>query len=114
MSRTQIENIFAQSTFSNTIWSKVTIVMEDGSLKDQKLTKKHLIFAPEVKHHHLQPLCWLPESVQGNLLDVVLDEELSLNKMKEKANKYRQLELIKFDAPIQDHGSMLNLPILAL
>ena len=98
MSRTQRENIFAQSTFSNTIWSKVTKVMdlfEDGSLKDQKLIKKHLISAPEVKQHHLQPLCRLPESVQGSLLDSVLDEESSLKEMKEKANKYQQLESMK-------------------
>ena len=68
--------------------TKVMDLFEDGGLKDQKLIKKQLISAPEVKQHHLQPLCWLPESVQESLLDSVLNE-------REEANEYRQLELMK-------------------
>ena len=69
MSRTQKENIFAQSTFTSSIWGKVTQVMdnfENGGLKDQKLNKKHLISMPEVKQHHLQPLCRLPKEIQSD------------------------------------------------
>ena len=68
MSRTQKENIFAQSLFSNAIWTKVTEVIdffEDDVLKDQKLNKKHAISAPELRQHHLQPLCRLPSKYKA-------------------------------------------------
>ena len=98
MSRTQKENIFAQSLFSNTIWAKVTKVIdffEAGVLKDQKLNKKHAISAPELKQHHLQPLCRLPSKIQSNLLDAVINKTYSLKEMKVKADEYRQMEHIK-------------------
>ena len=53
MSRTQKENIFAQSTFHSEIWNEVNDVMdmfEEGELKGQN---KGSI----PKQHHLQPIC---------------------------------------------------------
>ena len=68
---------------------------KEGSLKDQKLNEKHLISAPELKQRHLQPLCCLPENIQSDLLASVINEELSLKEMEEKANAYRQLQMVK-------------------
>jgi hypothetical protein len=96
MSRTQKENIFAQSTFTKVVWEKSSSVMnmfEKGELKDQKLNKKHLTAAPELKQHHLQPLCRLPENIQTELLDLMIEKELSLKEMKDKADHFRQLEV---------------------
>ena len=68
---------------------------KEGSLKDQKLNEKHLISAPELKQCHLQPLCRLPENIQSDLLASVNNKELSLKEMEEKANAYRQLQMVK-------------------
>lgn len=98
MSRTQKENIFAQSILSNVVWEKVCTVInmyKEGSIKDQKLNKKHLTSFPEIKQHHLQLVCQLPEKIQCDLLDSVINTELSLAEMKQQADKARQSETIK-------------------
>ena len=98
MSRTQRENIFAQSAFPKPIWDKVIAAFdmyEEGNLKDQKLSKKALIALPEIKQHHFQPLCHLPIDIQHHLIDQVIDESISLREMKEQAHHARQNEVIK-------------------
>ena len=98
MLRTQKENIFAQLLFSNTVWTKVTEVIdlfEESVLKDLKLNKKHAISAPEHKQHHLQPLCRLLSKIRSNLLDAVINKTYSLKEMKVKADKYNQMEHVK-------------------
>jgi hypothetical protein len=96
MSRTQKENIFAQATFSSKVYKIATLVMdkyEEGLLKDQKKSKKNSL--TEIKQHHLQPLCRLPEKIQLDLLACVRKGELSLKEMKVNADRYRQIEQIK-------------------
>lgn len=91
MSRTQRENIFAQAMFTKEIWtlaSKVMDMFEEGTLKDQHV-KKGLISTPQVMQHHLQPICRLPTTVQKSLLEEVIQEELSLKEMKDKADYHR-------------------------
>ena len=98
MSRTQRENIFAQAALPKPVWEKVILTFdkyEEGGLKDQKFNKKSLIALPEIKQHHFQPLTHLPMDIQLDLIDEVLDENISLIEMKEKACNYRQQQLIK-------------------
>lgn len=68
---------------------------EDGALKDQKLQRKHLTSIPEFKQHLLQPLHNLNEDFQMNVLQKVVDEDMSLKELKEEAVKFRTLEAIR-------------------
>ncbi len=68
---------------------------EDGALKDQKLNKKQLISAPEFKQHLLQPLHHLQAEFQASVLDKVINTEVSLKEMKDKAASFRALEAVK-------------------
>jgi len=56
MSRTQCENIFSQAAF---LAVNMMETLEDGKLKNQKLSKKSLISKPEFKQpvspHNLSP-----------------------------------------------------------
>ena len=70
-SRTQRENIFAQSTFDKKVWELVQTTMdmfEQGALKEQKLKKQQITAAPEFKQHLLQPLHHLKPDFQVNIL----------------------------------------------
>ena len=68
---------------------------EDGSLKDQKLNKKHLTSIPEFKQHLLQPIHHLNTDFQLCVLQKVVEEELSLKELKAEAIKFRALEAIR-------------------
>ena len=68
---------------------------EDGALKDQKLNKKHLTSIPEFKQHLLQLLHHLNAEFQDEILQRVIDEEISLKELKEEATKFRALEAVK-------------------
>lgn len=91
ISRTQKENIFAQSTLSAELWGNFVEVMnlyEDGELKDQNK-------CGEVKQHHFQPICRLPVVTQQELLQLLIDKTISVKEMKVKADDYRQHEMMK-------------------
>lgn len=87
MSRTQCENIFAQASFSPSVWEKALKVIkmfEDGKLKNQKLNKKSLISKPEFKQHHFQCLHNLAPSFQQQILQQVTNREITLEEMKKR------------------------------
>ena len=68
---------------------------EDGALKDQKLNKKHLTSIPEFKQHLLQPIHHLNTDFQTDVLQKVIDEDLSLKELKAEAIKFRALQAIR-------------------
>ena len=68
---------------------------ELGSLKDQKLNKKHLQSTPEFKQHLLQPLHHLDIDFQDEILQKLIEEDISLKEMKNEAIHFRALEAIK-------------------
>ncbi len=68
---------------------------ELGSLKDQKLNKKHLQSTPEFKQHLLQPLHHLDVDFQNEILQKLIEEEISLKEMKTEAIHFRSLEAVK-------------------
>lgn len=70
-------------------------MFEEGSLKDQKLSMKNLTTCPKIKQHHIQHICWLPENTRSDILDSVINKELSLAQMKERADKTSHYETVK-------------------
>lgn len=68
---------------------------EDGALKDQKLNKKHLTSIPEFKQHLLQPIHHLNVDFQLDVLQKVIDGDLSLKELKAEAITFRALEAIR-------------------
>ena len=97
MSRTQCENIFSQVAFSPPVWEqalRVIELFEDGKLKNQKLNKKSLVSKPEFKQQHFQCIHNLNPSFQQNILEQVVNCEITLEEMKRKATEYRALENI--------------------
>ena len=98
MSRTQCENIFSQAAFSGPVWEKALKVIElfeDGKLKSQKLNKKSLVSKPEFKQQHFQCIHNLNPSFQQEILQQVVNQEITLDEMKKKAGEYRALENIR-------------------
>ena len=98
MSRTQCENIFAQASFSPPVWEKALAVIElyeDGKIKKQKLNKKSLISKPEFKQHHFQCLHNLVPSIQLEILEQVVNREITLDEMKSEANEFRAIQNIR-------------------
>ena len=82
---------------------QVIDLYEAGKLK--KLSKKDMMAKPDFKQHHFQYLHNLKASFQRDLLEEVIREALPLNILKEKADKFRALEISKHfpNAPIY-HG----------
>lgn len=68
---------------------------EEGELKDQTLTAKSLLSKPEFKQQYFSPIQCLPDSFKTEMLQKVLDEELSLPELKEKAAEYRSQKSIQ-------------------
>ena len=98
MSRTQKNNVFIQAAFEKRVWEIAVDVMnqyKQGQLKDQKLSRKHLLATPEFKQHLLQPLHHLEADFQQSVLKRVQDNELSLAEMKKEAAEFRSLTTIK-------------------
>ena len=98
MSRTQRDNIFTQAAFGKNVWRVAMAIMnkfETGQLKNQKLSRKHLVSTPEFKQHLLQPLHHLDKELQESVLQKVLDDELSLEEMKISAMEFRNLGVVK-------------------
>ena len=93
MSRTQCENIFAQAAFAPPVWElalQVIKLFEDGQLKAQRLTRKTLIVSkPELKQHQFQCLHNLQPTFQQEILQKVVDREITLDEMKKRANEFR-------------------------
>ena len=98
ISRTQCENIFSQAAFSPPVWEqalKIIDLFEDGKLKNQKLNKKSLVSKPEFKQHHFQCLHNLNPSFQQDILEEVVNCNITLEDMKREAIEYRALENIR-------------------
>ena len=98
MSRSQKDNIFSQAAFSQQSWQLASTVMnkfEKGSLKSQKIAKKHLLSQPEFKQQYFQPIQNLPSSFQVKILTDVVNQHKSIHEMKEAAQQYRSMRLIE-------------------
>ena len=100
MSRSQLDNIFAQASLNKNVWELVQEVFsmfENGNLKGQKLSTKRgeKIQAPEFKQQYLQPIQCLPKEFQLDVLTKVVNKEVGLKDMKSLASDYRKLEVIR-------------------
>ena len=68
---------------------------QEGKLKDQKLSRKNLIAAPEFKQQYLLPLHHLDASFQRSTLQLVIEKAMSLAELKDACTKFRTLEAIE-------------------
>ena len=95
MSRSQLDNIFAQASLNKNVWELVQEVFsmfENGNLKGQKLSTKRgeKIQTPEFKQQYLQPIQCLPKEFQLDVLTKVVNKEVGLKDMKSLASDYRK------------------------
>ena len=114
MSRTTKENVYCQAAFTQEVWNvavkvmdmtftqevwnvavKVMDMYEEGNLKQQKLSQRHLLATPEFKQHYFLPLHHLKPPFQEDTLQLVANRQLSLSEMKEACNKHRAMTGIK-------------------
>ena len=91
MGRCTMENVFNQASFSKEVWNLAVTVMdlfEEGDLKDQQLSSKSLLTKPEFKQQHFTPIQCLPDDFKVEVLTQVVEGEMSLVELKQKATEY--------------------------
>ena len=97
-SRSTVDNIFNQASFSKAVWELTTKIMdmfEEGELKNQCLSTKSLVTKPEFKQQYLSPIQCLPDDFKIEILQDAIEGELSLQQIKEKASDYRSQKSIE-------------------
>ena len=93
-----MDNVFNQASFKSDVWKLVSTIMdkfEEGELKDQTLSTKSLITKPEFRQQYLSPIQCLPEEFKLDVLQDVVDGDLSLAELREKAVNYRSMWTIE-------------------
>ena len=93
-----MDNVFNQASFKQNVWQLVVTIMdlfEEGELKDQSLNTKALMTKPEFRQQYLSPIQCLPDAFKLEVLQQVVDGDLSLMELRDKAAEYRSLRTIE-------------------
>ncbi len=93
-----MENIFHQAAFKCSVWAlavKVMDMFEEGELKDQHLSTKALITKPVFRQQYLSSIQCLPVKFKVEVLQQVVDGDISLSELKEKAATFRSTKDIQ-------------------
>ena len=95
---THRDNIFFQATLAKPVWDMAVQVMdlfEQGRLKGQKINLGSLRSKPEFKQHHLIAIRTLPISDQIQILEQVINKEVTLSDMKAILADTKNMQVLK-------------------
>lgn len=68
---------------------------EEGNTKDQSLTAKQLVTKPVFRQQYFSCIQCLPDPFKMEVLQDVLDGDLSLSELKDKATAYRSIKEVQ-------------------